>query len=164
MFLQAVLTRRPQRNYPRPSTPCLLGTKGPKYVSYFSRTTIGLYHLRRIGFVAANGGGEDGTWFTRSFQNPRIACLSLYFVHRTLQELLAPNNVRFYDHGLRSIGSKMDLVDEIAAITGIPRSLLNGTRELQDFSIAQRMSWASGRETTREGASLREEALITDVC
>ena len=71
--------------------------------------------------------------------------------------------MRFYDHELRAIGSKMDLFDEISAITGIPESLLNGTRGLQDFSIAQRMSWASGRKTTREGALLNGEPPMTAV-
>ena len=102
-------------------------------------------------------------WPIRNLLKSLFDCLSLYFVPRTLQELLTPNNVHFYDHGLHKIGSKLELVDEIAAITGIPESLLNGTRDLGDFSIAQRMSRASHRKTTREGALLRREASVINI-
>ena len=102
-------------------------------------------------------------WPIRNLLKSLFDCLSLYFVPRTLQELLTPNNVRFYDHGLHKIGSKIELVDEIAAITGIPESLLNGSHDLGDFSIAPRMSWASHRKTTREGALLRREASVINI-
>ena len=89
-------------------------------------------------------------WFTRGW---------------TLQELLAPSEVVFFDHewvrigtsgdrlnwislsyGINSLG-KDTLLKEILAVTGIERA---------DFfypmlaSVAKRMSWASRRETTRQ--------------
>ncbi|OGM50129.1 hypothetical protein ABOM_001259 [Aspergillus bombycis] len=69
----------------------------------------------------------------------------------TLQELLAPKNLVFYNYRWTSLGSKRDLkmLRLIEKATGIPRFFLRGTKELIDASIAQRMSWASRRETKR---------------
>jgi hypothetical protein len=41
------------------------------------------------------------------------------------------------------------LAQTLATCTGIDAALLDGTRLLSDYSIAQRMSWASRRQTTR---------------
>lgn len=66
----------------------------------------------------------------------------------TLQELLAPSNIHFYDCRWRFLGSRAALADEISRITGIPCiALRNGS--LQQFSVAQKMSWAAHRVTTR---------------
>lgn len=65
----------------------------------------------------------------------------------TLQELIAPSSVRFYDQNWRWYGNRSDLAVEIKSITGIsPRAY---GRPLNDFSVAKRMSWASRRTTTR---------------
>ncbi|PBP26575.1 hypothetical protein BUE80_DR002502 [Diplocarpon rosae] len=66
----------------------------------------------------------------------------------TLQELIAPSVVEFYNSNWEHLGSKHDLVERIATITGIHRKKLEGA-DLECFSIAQRMSWASKRKTTR---------------
>lgn len=68
-------------------------------------------------------------WFTRGW---------------TLQELIAPRWVDFLDHGWNEIGTKSSLAKQIETITGI--SHLFG---YEDASVAQRMSWAAKRETTR---------------
>ncbi|KAH7311232.1 heterokaryon incompatibility protein-domain-containing protein, partial [Stachybotrys elegans] len=67
----------------------------------------------------------------------------------TLQELLAPKTVQFYNMDWNQIGTKADLCMEIEQITGIPQHYLLGLTELQEASVAQRMSWASKRTTTR---------------
>lgn len=72
-------------------------------------------------------------WFTRGW---------------TLQELIAPPTVVFFDHDWRNLGSKSGLRGLISRITHIGEDVLAGG-ELGDCSIAQRMSWASERETTR---------------
>jgi hypothetical protein len=66
----------------------------------------------------------------------------------TLQELLAPSEVIFYDRQWRRLGSKSTLAGQIASITQIPATALN-TRNLTSFSVAQKMSRAAGRVTTR---------------
>ncbi|KAJ4250937.1 hypothetical protein NW762_011587 [Fusarium torreyae] len=68
----------------------------------------------------------------------------------TLQELLAPGELRFYDQEWNFMGSKADLSGEIETITGIPREFLLGWVDFHKASVAQRMSWASKRETKRE--------------
>ncbi|KAK4454481.1 heterokaryon incompatibility protein-domain-containing protein [Podospora aff. communis PSN243] len=69
----------------------------------------------------------------------------------TLQELIAPPLVLFYSAGWISLGNRRDhalLLD----FTGIPRPVLThtGQADLDSYSVAQRMSWASRRQTTRE--------------
>ncbi|KFY20078.1 hypothetical protein V491_04003, partial [Pseudogymnoascus sp. VKM F-3775] len=65
----------------------------------------------------------------------------------TLQELLAPPKVEFYNMSWQKIGTKVTLGTAIVAKTGIDMDALNGGN-LAAFSIARRMSWAAGRETT----------------
>lgn len=66
----------------------------------------------------------------------------------TLQELIAPLKVEFYNCYWTKIGTKWGLRREISSITGISEADLvyyNPRRS----SIAQKMSWASARDTTR---------------
>jgi hypothetical protein len=64
----------------------------------------------------------------------------------TLQELLAPEDVQFFDCEWGFIGSKSDdLCDELEDITNIPRRFLLGWEDFHNASVAQRMSWASSR-------------------
>src|SRR3984885_15797145 len=72
-------------------------------------------------------------WFTRGW---------------TLQELIAPSTVIILDQKWQEIGTKSSLQRVISEITGIPTNILLGG-DLEDASIAQRMSWASKRKTTR---------------
>ena len=66
----------------------------------------------------------------------------------TLQELIAPLSVIFFNKYWKELGTKASITREIATITNIPRAvLLSNSRE--DFSVAQIMSWAAKRETTR---------------
>ncbi|PMD36310.1 HET-domain-containing protein, partial [Hyaloscypha variabilis F] len=90
---------------------------------------------------------EFGTsrWFTRGW---------------TLQELMAPEILEFYNAswhrlgGLNkifgSISGDVDLESYLQAITNIPREFIMGNKNLKMASIAMRMSWASRRQTTRE--------------
>lgn len=68
----------------------------------------------------------------------------------TLQELLAPTNILFYTREWVLMGTKYALAMLIQEITGIDEGYLRGTRRISLCSIAQRMSWASKRVTTRE--------------
>lgn len=68
----------------------------------------------------------------------------------TLQELIAPHNLRFYNKGWTFVGNKGDLCDLVEEITGIPTNFLLGMAELHHASVAQRMSWAAKRITKRQ--------------
>jgi len=73
-------------------------------------------------------------WFTRGW---------------TLQELLAPKIVNMYGEDWIPLGSRPELSCHIRSATGIDEDLLNGVKYLHIYSIAQRMSWVSKRNTTR---------------
>lgn len=79
-------------------------------------------------------------WFTRGW---------------TLQELIAPVEVIFFDGEWKKIGDRTGMSREIAEISGIPAALLarNSLSEaiywLKSYSVAAKMSWASRRVTTR---------------
>jgi hypothetical protein len=68
----------------------------------------------------------------------------------TLQELLAPEDVEFYDMHWQWLGTKNNLRYSISLATNIDETVLkSGLGGSTEFSVAQRMSWASGRVTTR---------------
>lgn len=67
----------------------------------------------------------------------------------TLQELVAPANVRFFDKQGRYLGNKETLRAAIRIATGINVGAVLWPATLETYSIATRMSWASHRETTR---------------
>ncbi|KAH8723021.1 heterokaryon incompatibility protein-domain-containing protein [Phaeosphaeriaceae sp. PMI808] len=73
-------------------------------------------------------------WFTRGW---------------CLQELLAPSEVLFYNQNNRFIGSKRTLRRSISMITRICEEVLEDASCLYAVPVARRMSWASGRKTTR---------------
>jgi len=69
----------------------------------------------------------------------------------TLQELIAPSEMVFYANSSSSwskIGDKRTLLELIVKRTGIEKYILLGG-DVTKCSVAQRMSWASERETTR---------------
>ena len=71
-------------------------------------------------------------WFTRGW---------------TLQELLAPSVVIFFDFDWDPIGDKLGLLADISKATGIRGDFLNDIRRA---NIATKMSWISRRQTSRE--------------
>lgn len=73
-------------------------------------------------------------WFTRGW---------------TLQELIAPSEMRFFDRSWIDRGSKKSLCTKLSAITAIDTKVLRHELHLSSIAIAQRMSWAAKRETTR---------------
>lgn len=76
----------------------------------------------------------SSTWFKRGW---------------TLQELIAPRVAVFYNSAWRKIGTKDSLRASISNITRIDSAALEPEADMQDFSIAKRMSWAAGRRTAR---------------
>lgn len=68
----------------------------------------------------------------------------------TLQELLAPQSLHFYSSDWRRLGTKGEMCAIVETITRISRQFLLSIAELRDASVAQRMSWAAQRVTTRK--------------
>ncbi|KAF2105893.1 heterokaryon incompatibility protein-domain-containing protein [Lophiotrema nucula] len=77
---------------------------------------------------------ENSRWFKRGW---------------TLQELLAPKTMRFYNSEWQYLGDKSSLGPRISKITGIDLDVLQNSARIPEYSIAERMSWAAGRETSR---------------
>jgi hypothetical protein len=82
---------------------------------------------------------ENSVWFTRGW---------------TLQELLAPSQLSFYDYRWTLIGDRLELRHTIARITNIPDRILERGLglDLQSdvYCAAEKLSWAAQRRTTRE--------------
>jgi hypothetical protein len=77
---------------------------------------------------------EQSSWFTRGW---------------TLQELLAPSKLHFFNREWKPIGSKRRLAPKIERITGIPRRALRSF-SLDEYCVAEKLSWSAKRTTTRE--------------
>lgn len=73
-------------------------------------------------------------WFTRGW---------------TLQELIAPRHVQLYTRDWQLVGSKVTLAHALKIVTGIPIPVLCRGLSSSRLSIAQIMSWAANRVTTR---------------
>ncbi|KAI1812792.1 HET-domain-containing protein [Poronia punctata] len=81
-----------------------------------------------------DGSFDQSRWFTRGW---------------TLQELLAPSKVVFYDSKWMDLGDRAVLAERISRVTRIHIGALKDRDTVPEYSIAQRMSWAADRQTTR---------------
>lgn len=70
-------------------------------------------------------GLKNCLWFKRSW---------------TLQEMIAPANLAFYDKDWTFIGMKSDLLKVLTKITRVDEKALNGSADLMSFSVAKKMS------------------------
>lgn len=66
----------------------------------------------------------------------------------TLQELIAPKSLVFYSSDWSPVGTKVDLALAIMERTAIPYEVII-SGDFSKASLAQRMSWAAGRLTSR---------------
>ncbi|KAI7784327.1 HET-domain-containing protein [Diaporthe eres] len=76
---------------------------------------------------------RESRWFTRGW---------------TLQEMIAPKEIKFYDKHWRSCGTKSGLICQLNEITGVDNMILLGGN-LRLISVARIISWAAKRKTTR---------------
>ncbi|KAH8763052.1 heterokaryon incompatibility protein-domain-containing protein [Diaporthe sp. PMI_573] len=74
-------------------------------------------------------------WFTRSW---------------TLQELIAPLHMKFFDRDWRFCFTKAVASVALSKITGIDFGVLSHHIDLSAVSVAQKMSWAGTRQATRK--------------
>ncbi|KAF6806100.1 major facilitator superfamily transporter [Colletotrichum plurivorum] len=102
------------------------GTSG---FNYLEDVTADL--IRTLGRYASSF--IKSRWFTRGW---------------TLQELIAPHQVVFYTNNWAEIGTRDNMREALAKVTNIDRNFFDHG-VLGRYSIAQRMSWAAKRKTTR---------------
>lgn len=86
------------------------------------------HHLRTVALIYWS------RWFTRGW---------------TLQELLAPKEVRFFSQSWTFLGTKQDLMLILVEKTGIPAHILADPSLISSCSISMRMTWMRDRQTTR---------------
>jgi ankyrin repeat protein len=84
--------------------------------------------------VPSIGTLPNSRWFTRGW---------------TLQELIAPTEVVFFSEEWERLGTRLELSKSIQDCTGIPERVFLESTSLDSFSVAQKMSWAANRNTTR---------------
>ncbi|KAI0193950.1 heterokaryon incompatibility protein-domain-containing protein [Xylaria flabelliformis] len=103
---------------------------------WYEAATICYAYLSDVGdiVVAKHSDWRDSRWFTRGW---------------TLQELVSPFEVIIYDCVWKEIGTKRRLTKELEGKTDIPEEVLLYAANRRKHSIAARMSWAKGRQTTR---------------
>ncbi|KAH6702899.1 heterokaryon incompatibility protein-domain-containing protein, partial [Leptodontidium sp. MPI-SDFR-AT-0119] len=77
---------------------------------------------------------RESTWFKRGW---------------TLQELLAPHKVMFYDSNWRLIGDKESCCPIISSITGIGVKCILNSSEIRREMYFTRISWVEDRQTTK---------------
>lgn len=96
----------------------------------------------------------DPTDHTKS--SPSFHCSRWFTRGWTLQELLAPMNLDFFASDWSFIANRTDMATHVSVRTGIDEVYLTNPSQLPRHellakaSIAERMSWASGRNTSRE--------------
>lgn len=99
------------------------------YLSDVSTNGEGRTHIHTWQMALAKS-----RWFTRGW---------------TLQELLAPRSVEFFCSNRTLLGDKRSLAHQLHDITGIAISALQETA-ISTFSVFERLSWISNRQTKRE--------------
>lgn len=100
---------------------------------WYQRAGICFAYLSDLG----DGGSlSECRWFTRGW---------------TLQELIAPKDMLFFNKHWRTVGNKEtpNWLCELSSITKIPYEVLSHEAQLSSFCVARRLSWAAGRKTTR---------------
>ncbi|KUI68341.1 Vegetative incompatibility protein HET-E-1 [Cytospora mali] len=104
--------------------------------AFYTHASVCLALLSDVENADGDEGFMNSRWFTRGW---------------TLQELLAPDDVRFFDRGWLELGSKLSLEHRhlISRVTSIPEIFLLKNAPLSLASVAERLSWAARRNTTR---------------
>ncbi len=98
---------------------------------WYEKAQVCYVYLVDVSTTGIDDGFYRARWFSRGW---------------TLQELLVPRTVVFYNKSWVHLGTKWDLIDEVSRATGInPDQMIDHKR----VSIATKMSWAALRETTR---------------
>ena len=121
---------------------------------WYERSEVCIVYLADVEFSARELSlkNQAGDAFWSSFKEKFRK--SFWFKRGwTLQELVAPKIVVFYDARWREIGALHveKICNEVVEVTGIGAQWLGPSRDRPQWaSIAARMSWASRRKTSRE--------------
>lgn len=103
------------------------------------------YSLARLCYAYL----RDVQWLDTHYSLPRFYESKWHTRGWTLQELIAPEIVVFLSQSWSIIGTKADLAGDLELITKVPATVLTLEASPAEKSVAQRMSWAASRHTTR---------------
>ena len=102
---------------------------------WYEKASICYIHLADVGpETDLQEGLKHCRWLTRGW---------------TLQELIAPQECYFFDNKWNNRGRKTELKEMLSALTKVPSPVLAKEKLPKDYPVAQRMSWAARRQTTR---------------
>ncbi|KAK4455221.1 heterokaryon incompatibility protein-domain-containing protein, partial [Podospora aff. communis PSN243] len=118
---------------------CCVDKKSSAELSEAINSMYRWYHDASVcyAYLADLSPGEDFQkcrWFSRGW---------------TLQELIAPQELRFYDSHWNLRGAKKEMTTLLSDITKIRKEVLEDSDEVHCVPVAEKMSWAAGRETSR---------------
>lgn len=105
-----------------------------------------------VGMNSLSLGGFEGAGALSLVALKSETGIGMLILSRTLQELIAPSYIIFFDQQWNPLGPRGDLYglfSQIVEVTGIPLEILDHTTEVNEIPVAQRFSWAADRETTR---------------
>ncbi|KAG7100929.1 Vegetative incompatibility protein HET-E-1 like [Verticillium longisporum] len=91
-------------------------------------------HVQKKGWTKSNSAFRRSRWFTRGW---------------TLQELIAPRNLVFYDQKWKPMGTRLELAALVKDITAVPAHMLSADASKPWPNTAIRMSWAANRAPSR---------------
>ncbi|KAI6141592.1 hypothetical protein BKA82DRAFT_4200189 [Pisolithus tinctorius] len=110
---------------------CCIDKRSSSELSEAINSIFRWYRNAQVKFSRSNGWPE---WFIRGW---------------TLQELIAPKHLEFFDKDWRYISNKRRLAPMLERITRILREVLKDGMAAKRLSVGQIMSWAADRKTTR---------------
>lgn len=118
---------------------CCIDKTSSAELSWAINSMFRWYQRARICFaylqdVTADSELESSDWFKRGW---------------TLQELIAPSRLVFLDTDWLRLGTREQLRSEISRISRIDKDILEDQTALKNYAVAQIMSWAAGRRTSR---------------
>ncbi|KPI45129.1 Vegetative incompatibility protein HET-E-1 [Cyphellophora attinorum] len=104
--------------------------------TWYQRSAVCIAYLDDVdGSAATFSSFEESRWFTRGW---------------TLQELLAPGEVHFFDASWTEFGTRQTLLRKLSTVTSIQSQYLREPESIRLSPLATRMSWAANRSTTRD--------------
>jgi hypothetical protein len=118
---------------------------------WYSQAQVCYAYLADVSLLPAGDDDTISSEYTPPYPRPVWGFPSSRWFERgwTLQELIAPMHVVFFDRDWVEIGTKASLLEDLVEITGIPPEALMDPLSIRRSCIAERMSWASKRQTTR---------------
>lgn len=116
---------------------------------WYAKAEVCFAYLLDVSASDPESHSAQSKWFSRGW---------------TLQELIAPSSLRFYDRDWIEMGTRSTSIDWVTEATGIPQDVLDDNKRapakkqssweklrwiLKPYPAAVKISWASRRNTTR---------------